>query len=193
MSGMVARRLFALMPPLMPVSQKYQIVESIWKQYGPTSRKYVYVGPDSVANDVLAAIEAYFSSLTVLYVIPARLEREFDWLSDNDVQVKQHLLNHFMDEQRRSAIASATLNLTMILDGMKSDTEHQISKLSHTVFVGNHQLEMRADPLRSGFVLSDSASDAILPKSQASVPGCIITVGVLAGGIWLLGKFLGWW
>jgi len=192
MSGMVAKRLFALMPPLMPTSQKHQIVEAVWKRYGPHSRKYVYVGPGSDPRDVLAAIEQYFETLTVRYAIPKALERQFDWLSDNDVVVKQQLLNHFMDEQRKAALASARLNLDMILERMQSDDEMRIAKLSHTVFVGNHQLEIRADRFRTGFVLSDASSNDVRPKSEFRWPtGCLAAVAVVVGVLWLAGNIFG--
>ena len=36
MSGIVAKRLFDLMPPLMQLSEKHKIVEVMWKKFGPS-------------------------------------------------------------------------------------------------------------------------------------------------------------
>jgi hypothetical protein len=188
MSGMVAQRLFDLMPPFMPIAQKHQVFEIVWKQYGPRSSKFMYLGPDSDPQAVLSAIDNYFDGLKVQYKIPSNLERRFDWLSDNDVAVKQQLLNHFLNEQRKAAVASARLNLDMILDRMKSPDFGQVAKLSHTLLVGNHQLEMRADPLRTGFILSDSARDAIQPKPKFQwASGLFVVVLGLFFGTWALG------
>ena len=188
MSGMVAQRLFDLMPPFMPIAQKHQVFEMVWKQYGPRSNKFLYFGPDSNPEAVLSEIDRYFDGLNVQYKIPANLERRFDWLSDNDVAVKQQLLNHFMNEQRKAAVASARLNLDMMLERMKSADFGQVSKLSHTLLVGNHQLEMRADPLRTGFTLSDSARDAIRPKPKFQwTSGLFFVVLGLFFGTWALG------
>ena len=182
MGGMVAERLFALLPPLLPTAQKHKIVEGIWKAYGPRSQKYIYLGPDSDPETVESAIEAYLANQSVLYAIPEELEARFDWLSSNDVTVKQQLLNHFMNEQRKAAIASVRLNIPMMLDRMNTDTEGRISKLIHTVYVGNHQLEVKADPLRTGFTLSDSPNDAIKPPPKFSWPaGLGIAAAILIG------------
>lgn len=161
MSGMVAERLFDLLPPFMPAEQKNAIVEVIWKQYGPHSRKYLYMGTDSNPEAILNSLEAYFNNVNVLYPIPSALKRRFDWLSDNDAVAKERLLNHFMDQQRHVAVAKAGLYVPVMLASMKDDQERRISKLSHTVFVGNHQVEIKADPLRPGFILSNSQSDFV--------------------------------
>lgn len=185
MSGMVAKRLFELLPPYMPTEDKNKIVEAIWKWYGPSSRKFVYVGPDSDGAAMLAELEAYFGNLNVLYPIPETLKSRFDWLCDNDAVAKERLLNHFMDQQRRAAIASAHLNVPMILARMQADTEGQISKLSHTVFVGNHHVDIRADPLRSGYSFSDSANNFVRPPVLSSLPkfpvGLAITAAIVIG------------
>ncbi|MGB8203490.1 MAG: hypothetical protein WCE83_02320 [Candidatus Baltobacteraceae bacterium] len=188
MSGMVAQRLFDLMPPFMPIAQKHQVFEMVWKQYGPRSSKFLYFGPDSDPEAVLSEVDKYFDGLNVQYKIPSHLERRFDWLSDNDVALKQQLLNHFMNEQRKAAVASARLNLEMMLARMKSPDFGQISRLSHTLLVGNHQLEMRADPLRSGYIFSDSGRDAIKPKPQFQWGSCLFVVVIgLLFGTWVLG------
>lgn len=177
MSGMVAKRLFALLPPFMPAEEKNRIVEAIWRQYGPHSKKYVYIGPDSDPEAVLASLEAYFTKVNVLYPIPDRLKKRFDWLSDNDAAAKERLLNHFMDQQRQVAIAKARLYVPMMLAGMKADEGRQISKFSHTVFVGNHQVQIQGDPLRSGFILSDSQSGFIRPPISCNV---LAGLGIIA-------------
>lgn len=182
MSGMVAERLFDLLPPFMPAEQKNRLVEAIWNQYGPHSMKYVYIGPDSNPEAILASLEAYFNNLNVLYPIPSALKKRFDWLSDNDAVAKERLLNHFMDRQRHAAIASACVNVPMMLASMKADEGGRISKLSHTVFVGNHQVEIKADPLRSGFILSNSQSDFIRPPfSCMGLFGLGVAAAVIIG------------
>ena len=174
MSGMVAKRLFNLMPPFMPTTQKHKIVEAIWKRYGPTSSKFVYIGPNSDADTVIAEIDSNLKNLNVLYKIPEKLEKQFDWLSDNDVTVKQQLLNYFMNEQRNLAMTSVRINLPMLLTKMRLDTEGKITKLSHVVFVGNHSLEIKADPRRIGFLVSTSPTDEVKPKAMIGWGGFVV-------------------
>ncbi len=180
MSGMVAERLFGLLPPFMQADQKNKIVEAIWKSYGPRSSKYIYVGPDSDPEAVATVIEGYFDNVNVLYPIPDRLKKRFDWLSGNDATAKEWLLNHFMDRQRSVAIAKARLCIPMLIEGMKGDEARRIGKLSHAVFVGNHQVEIRADPLRSGFIFSDSASAGVRPPWSC---GSMASLWILAAVI----------
>lgn len=191
MSGMVAQRLFDLLPPYMSAEDKNKIVESIWKWYGPRSSKYFYIGPDTNADAIVADLESYFERLTVLYPIPETLKGRFDWLSDNDAAAKERLLNHFMDRQRETAIASARLNIPMMLASMKTDAEGKISKLSHTVFVGNHQVEIKADILRSGFISSDYPNDFVRPPMKVSATIGLGLVAVIVIGFlfveWLQG------
>jgi hypothetical protein len=189
MSGMVAQRLFALMPPYLPIEQKHLIVETIWKRYGPRSRNFMYIGPDSTAGAVVAEIERYFTNLSVLYNIPANLESRFDWLSDNDVTLKQQLLNHFLNEQRKAAIQSAKLNVDMILAAMKSADAGQILKLVHTVFVGNHQLELRADPLRVGYLFSDLDRQEVKPKPTFKWSVGFVAAAFIIAAFWLISAF----
>ncbi|MGH7707759.1 MAG: hypothetical protein ACREM6_07510 [Vulcanimicrobiaceae bacterium] len=170
MSGMVAKRLFDLLPPFMPAEQRNNIVETIWKRYGPHSRKFFYLGSDSNSEAIMAALQAYLEKLAVLYPIPDTLRNRFDWLSQNDAVAKERLLNHFMDRQRHAAIASARLNVPMILSTMQAETKNNISKLSHTIFVGNHQIEFKADALRSGFAESASPNDFVKPRASSKFP-----------------------
>jgi hypothetical protein len=183
MSGMVAKRLFALLPPFMPAEQKSRIVEAIWRQYGPHSKKYIYIGPDSDPEAVLASLEAYFTNVNVLYPIPDTLKKRFDWLSDNDAVAKERLLNHFMDQQRQVAIAKARLYVPVMLAGMKADEGQQISKFSHTVFVGNHHFGILGDPLRSGFILSNSQSDFTRPPISCNLLAGLGLVAAIVIGL----------
>ncbi len=193
MSGMVAKRLFSFLPPYMPAAQKNRIVEAIWRAYGPRSKKYVYVGPDASADEVVGAIADYFANIDVLYPIPEHLRARFNWLAQDDAVAQERLLNHFMDAQRHAAIASARLNVPVLLQGMAADANGSIEQFTHTLFVGNHQVEIRADPLRSGFVLSDSSRDMIRPpvKMPRGFGIGFVATLVLAGVIWQVSASIG--
>jgi hypothetical protein len=53
MSGTVAERLFSLLPPRMPLTEKYKLVETLWTHVGPRSKKIVSLGLD--AGPIMAA------------------------------------------------------------------------------------------------------------------------------------------
>jgi hypothetical protein len=155
MSGMVAKRLFDLLPPFMPAADKNKIVEAIWRAYGPRSNGYLYVGPDSESAAVELAIQAYFDRLQVQYPIPDRLRAQFRWLAQDDAAATERLLNHFMGRQRELALESARLHLPLLIESVKADTDERISRMAHTIEVGNHVLEIRADRYRHGFFFSE--------------------------------------
>ena len=44
MSGLVAERLFGILPTTMPLEAKYKLTKSLWYHVGPSSTKTFYVG-----------------------------------------------------------------------------------------------------------------------------------------------------
>jgi hypothetical protein len=186
MSEEISKRLFKLLPPLMSVEDKYNIVEAIWKKHSTLARslKYVRIGPDVNPESVLHAIGVYFDGLNIQHAIPERLAGEFQWLAAEDVAVKQQLLNHFMLEQRRTAMANAALNLDMLLRALQSDTEALITTFSHTIITGEHQVEIVAERSRSGFIFSDLRQDPPKPPEPTVLErfsGFLILALIIAG------------
>ncbi len=117
MSDMISKRLFALVPPLMSVDEKYQIVEAIWRKQRVHTRrttKYVHIGPDADPEAVLKNVRDYFKSVEIGHQTPTHLASAFSWLSADDVKVKQDLMDYFLVQQRDSAMKSAELNLARI-------------------------------------------------------------------------------
>jgi len=140
MSGLVAKRLFAIIPPMMPIAEKHQIFEALWKRFAPRSKKYLYVGADNSAEGICQLVDDYFSEQRVLHQIPSSLVARFNWLTENDVKVKQQLLNHFMDAQRSLAMQTLRLHLPVLLDNVRADSAKTITHSAHAVLIGNHEL-----------------------------------------------------
>ena len=186
MSEDISKRLFKPLPPLMSVDEKYKIVEAIWKNHSTLARsiKYVRIGPDANPESVLHAIGVYFDGLNIRHAIPERLAAEFNWLAAEDVAVRQQLLNHFMVEQRRTAMTNAALNLDMLLRAFQSDTESAITAFSHTIIAGEHQVEIISERARSGFVFSDMQQDPPKPPEPTVLDrlwGPLIFALIIAG------------
>ena len=74
MSGTVAERLFNLLPPRMPLPEKYKLVETLWKHVGPRSKRIVRLGLDAGIDDVIDAVRKYMNDVVVHYNIPSSLE-----------------------------------------------------------------------------------------------------------------------
>ncbi|MDC0949067.1 hypothetical protein OAS86_06980 [Gammaproteobacteria bacterium] len=122
MSGLVASRLYELLPATMPTQKKYALVESLWKHVGPSSYKIFYVGPDADIEEVSLTIKRYMENVVVDYKIPKSMEGRYDWLSQGDVVLKQQLLNHFRQKEIGLVNHSLNNNLPILLDHLSRDS-----------------------------------------------------------------------
>jgi hypothetical protein len=50
MSGSVAKRLFDLLPPRMPIATKLELAGNVWRHFGTTSTHHFTVGPNADTN-----------------------------------------------------------------------------------------------------------------------------------------------
>jgi hypothetical protein len=73
MGGMVAERLFNLLPPRMPLAVKYKLVEGLWCQVGPSSKYRLRVGLDADVAQVVEFARSKITEFVVKYKIPADL------------------------------------------------------------------------------------------------------------------------
>ncbi|MCK4827763.1 hypothetical protein KA005_69185, partial [bacterium] len=98
MSGLVAGRLFNLLPPRMPLKDKYALVENLWKEYCPRSDKVLLIGADADDQEIIDTIQSHLMNVVVNYEIPEPLQRRFNWLAAGDVNIKEQLLNYFLQK-----------------------------------------------------------------------------------------------
>ena len=70
MSGLVAERLFNMLPPRMPLAEKYKLTERLWEHFGPRSKKRLRVGPDSDHEAAVEAVRHHFDQVVTQYKIP---------------------------------------------------------------------------------------------------------------------------
>lgn len=114
MSGLVAKRLFELLPHHMPLSQKYKLAENVWHHFGPMSSHYYTIGPaadiDTLANIVAEKLDATVTA----YTIPEHIKNRFLWLAAGDVNITEHLLNHFRQAQKKLAIQKLWLEISVL-------------------------------------------------------------------------------
>src|SRR5689334_5981432 len=91
MSGEVASRLFDLLPKFMPADLRGEIAAELWHHFGPSHRAAIRIAADSTCDEAMRAIAAYMDAQVVEYKLPASLENRFNWLSGNDVAVRQNI------------------------------------------------------------------------------------------------------
>jgi hypothetical protein len=165
MSGTVAERLYSLLPPLMPLRDKYQLTESLWKHVGPKTHKTLKIGIDADPDQIVSVVRDHAAATVQAYYIGDSLAKRFNWLSAGDVHVRQQLLNHLLDLETRLAEEGVRTELPVLMDHMRkhgSVTTH----LQRTIQIGGHRIDLQFTGIASGLSLEDpkpswsSGSDA---------------------------------
>jgi len=194
MSGTVADRLFQLLPPMMPLADKYRLTETLWNHHGPSSKKVLRIGPDVTGEQVATAFLDHVNGLLTDFRIPEPLESRFAWLSAGDVTVKQQLMNHLLQNERELVAEGVRLQTPAMLDHLAGDSEMHTTRMAHVVKVGKHELEILADRDATGLTLEDPkptsrySSGAGTGGGSSNNLGCIIAVIVIAIIIFAIAK-----
>jgi len=155
MAGQTATRLFRLLPPVMPLQKKYQLIGNLWDHCGPSSKKILRVGLDADVEDILNHVRQHIEGVIVHYRIPDNLEKRFEWLSAGDSHVKQDLLGHLRQREKSLVVAGARLQLPVMLSHLRSEQGQNTHRLAQVLKVGRHELEVTLDKDFSGVTLTD--------------------------------------
>jgi hypothetical protein len=169
MSGMVAERLFGLLPRFMPLNKKYALTEGMWRHLGPSSKKMLRVGLDASLDDVVANVRDHITDVVTAYRIPETMERRFAWLSQGDVAVKQQLLNHLREQEKHLVINGARAHVALLLDRFRTDMHGQIGRMAHVFQIGKHELHVVFERDRLGVAMEDFRL-LQLPSQQKTNP-----------------------
>jgi hypothetical protein len=141
MSGMVAERLFELLPIYMPIETKFKLVENLWKKLGPHSNATFVMRKTSDLERVIGEVEAHMDKVVIDFRIPEALERRFNWLARSDVDVKQRLLNHLQDLEK--SVVAETLDRALAVLARNIDASGKLASATHTVSVNRHSFTVR--------------------------------------------------
>ncbi|MGA8499144.1 MAG: hypothetical protein WB764_26945 [Xanthobacteraceae bacterium] len=163
MGGMVAERLFNLLPPRMPLASKYKLVEGLWRHVGPSSKYRLRVGPDTDVAQAVEFARSKISQFVVNYKIPPDLELRFTWLAAGDVGVKQLLLSHVQEIEKAIAVEAIRAQLPVMLEHLRSAGSNT-GRLAQIINVGKHEFEIVLDKTKIEIV-ADRKSKMILSDS----------------------------
>ena len=144
MSGLVASRLFNLLPPRMPLEVKYELTKRLWEQYSPISHRILRIGPNSSEQDIMNKVEEHLVHTIAHYSIPQPLEQRFKWLSMGDVQVQQQLLNHLLDVETLQAIELIQQQVPILLNHIQNQGKYT-QRLSQSIEIGKHKFDIVFD------------------------------------------------
>jgi hypothetical protein len=188
MSGTVAERLFKLLPPRMPITEKFKLTESLWNHFGPSSKKRLRIGLSSDINSAIITVEQHITDVVISHQIPNQLEARFSWLSDGDVGVKQQLLNHLRALESKLASDAARLQLPVMIDHLKSDKGTLTHHMVQTLTIGKHQLELFIDRDFEGVALEDWKPPSQATKSVENGTNWIFWILVIGGIVYWLSR-----
>ncbi|ETX12729.1 hypothetical protein OCH239_17435 [Roseivivax halodurans JCM 10272] len=142
MSGLIAGRLFDLLPPIMPIDLKLRIVEGLFEKAGNSNTNYVLVPMDTDPADVVRFVdETCFEYLSDVG-IDTSIKRQFDWLSGEDAAVAERLFKHSMQvtfdaKKAASAAMMAQLDRDRV---MHADT---IKGITSTIRLQQHEVHIK--------------------------------------------------
>jgi hypothetical protein len=176
MSGMVAERLFNLLPPRMPLLVKYRLIEGLWHHVGPSSKHRIRVGLDAEVVQVVELARSKITEFVVNYKIPETIERRFDWLSAGDVSIKQMLLAHIQEGEKTVVVETVRAQVPVMLEHLRS-AGSRTGRLAQIVRVGKHELELLMDKTASGAKIEDPS---VVRGSSAQTSPSPYTIAVWA-------------
>lgn len=174
MSGLVAKRLFALLPRRMPLRDKYSLVESLWRMKGPRSSKDFQIGADSTLDEIRQAVEQHFSSVVKAHEIPGEIVGRFSWLADGDVKLQQQLYNYYSSLEQPILMQGLAERLPLFLEQVKNSIGTSVAQ---NIRIGNHEVNLRFHSAATRVVAMAPAESSQRPVIQPSEESLIEKFG----------------
>lgn len=182
MSGLVAARLFDLLPTRMPVSKKFELVKSLWESQCPRSNATFLIGPDAAQEQVCQRVREHLERVVVEYVIPDSIKSRFTWLARDDVELQEKLYNYFL-QRNRDVVAEATDHRvpSLLVHLQPGQQSHQ--RITQTITVGNHQMTLIFDQWASGVTQPSTRTSNYVPRTSRDGTGCLLAIAVLVAAV----------
>ena len=187
MSGTVAERLFKLLPNMMPLDDKYSLVESLWKHVGPSKKRLVKCGGNTPVEKVVSSVEQEVMKLVTTWEIPNDLTNRFRWLSGNDSVTYQKLLAHIKEQERKLGEATLRHHIPE-LKTKYSEMSEVTSRLSYEINVNKQSVELRIEGDGDTLTVSDW-TPIVQPRSNGETSGNLSWIWWVGGALLLLYLF----
>jgi hypothetical protein len=176
MSGLVAGRLFKLLPEFMPLEAKLKLVKSLWEQKCPHSKMTYYVGPDVIEGSVRDKVTTYWKTTVTNYEIPDSIRNRFTWLAEGDARIQEDLCNYFLTLNRDFAADALGVQLPAFLKQVFHE-ESPVTQITRELRLGNHLLKIVFDPRAEG--ISETKPYVPYTGGETDVNwGCVIAAGI---------------
>ena len=180
MSGLVAERLFSLLPAFMPLARKYDLVKSLWEAMCPRSHKTFCLGANADSREIIASVKRHLEEVVQNYAIPESIAKRFRWLAQDDVRLQQELHNYFLQLNREVLSVATGDRIPRLLATVRA--EGVVQRISQSIRIGNHQLDLVFVPAASG-VSAEKPKAGMAPNESGCLVIIIIFVILFTGAI----------
>lgn len=143
MSGLVGGRLFSLLPPFMPITEKYGLVESLWNHVGPTRKRLITAGLNADKMELIKVVKQEVQSLTTNWVIPPELSARFKWLAGDDADAYQQLLSHITECEKKLGETILEQQLPELSANFNHGVDNLGGRFSYVIEIKNQSIEIR--------------------------------------------------
>lgn len=170
MSGVVAKRLFSLLPELMPLDKKYELAGNLWKFFGPKSTHSYVVGPDTSVDEIESIVAARLAEVVLQYQVPDNLKRRFSWLSKGDVSLSERMLNHFRQQEKDLVLEKLRSELPVLQRHMRESASFTKS-MKQTLTIHKHTIEVWLDSSAGATIREGSLNPSFFSRSGSGSSG----------------------
>lgn len=184
MSGLVAERLFSLLPPMMPAKVKFELVENLWKHVGPSKKVLVMAGTNSPMETIINTVKEEVASLTTSWTVPEQMTKRFNWLAQNDSAVYQQLLAHIKQKEKELGETVLADHIPQLKGKFQNEIGETTSRLSYVIDVGKQMVELRLEGNGDTVEVVDwytagSKSTSIISKNSSWIWWILIGIAVI--------------
>ena len=184
MSGMVAKRIFDLMPRYLTPEQRMSVVEYIWRKLRRHDSVYFRFSPVVTASDLQRKLQGYLEEHVKTREVPEDLKKEFSWLSSEDTAVYEKLLNRFLDLDRQRILTTVRLTMQKVQQFLRNpDNAVYLQKFEQTVKTDGLEIHLLFDPGVEG--VSITSHDPRFRRSSTAEDnymgwGCLVIIVIVS-------------
>src|SRR5205085_4155609 len=131
-------------------------------------------------------LEAHYRETVNGHTIAEPLQQRFRWLSAGDSRVYQELLNHFLMQDRRTAVDHCAGQILIVLRELVVNPG-AIQPFTRELRVGCHKVSVVYDPQQPDVRLTTGAPDAWRPESatEGSAIAWIVGIAIVLFIFWI--------
>jgi hypothetical protein len=143
MSGLVASRLFNLLPPLMPLEAKFDLVDSLWRHVSPSRKRLIVAGRSTPIDQITEAVILEVRGLSTNWEIPTTMKNRFNWLAQQDSETYENLLQHIKEVERLQGEKILQEQIPVLKNKFDMELSDTASRMSYEIVVGRQTVELR--------------------------------------------------